>query len=35
VVADLPAPIFVCAEANLCDVARAENLAVDNPNERL
>lgn len=31
--ADLPAPIFICADANLCAVAQAEGLAVDNPND--
>jgi predicted nucleic acid-binding protein len=31
--AGLPAPIFICADANLCAVAQAEGLAVDNPND--
>jgi len=31
--ADLPAPIFVCADANLCAVASIEGLAVENPND--
>ena len=29
----LPAPIFVSADANLLAAARAEGLAVENPNE--
>jgi hypothetical protein len=31
--ADLPAPIFVCADANLCAVASIEGPAVENPND--
>ena len=31
--ADLPAPIFVCADANLSAVASIEGLAVENPND--
>lgn len=31
--ARLPAPIFVCADANLCAVARLEGLVAENPNE--
>jgi len=33
VAADLPGPIFVCADANLCAVASIEGLAVENPND--
>ena len=33
VTARLSAPIFVCADANLCTVARAEGLAAENPND--
>jgi predicted nucleic acid-binding protein len=33
VTADLPAPVFVCADANLCAVALTAELAVDNPND--
>ena len=30
---NLPAPIFICADANLCAVANMEGLAVENPND--
>jgi uncharacterized protein len=31
--AKLPAPIFVCADANLLAIANSEGLAVENPNQ--
>lgn len=33
--ADLAAPVFVCADANLCVVAQAEGLMTENPNDLL
>ncbi len=33
VAAGLSAPVFVCADANLCAVARAEGLNAENPND--
>ena len=30
--AGIPAPLFICADANLLQIAAAQGLAVDNPN---